>query len=121
MAHETIERFNPATEFPLITHGLPYPEACARHLTETLHCARPFVVISKSLSKNTDAVARLKSALNGTDNVIIAGIHVGMRPHTYYSEVLEIVGEVRAAGADAIITVGGGSLVDGAKAVVLVS
>lgn len=120
MAQETVERFNPANELPIITHGLPYPEACARHLTSTLHCSRPFLVISNSLNINTDAVERLKAALN-RDDVRIAGIHVGMKPHTYYSEVLEIAGEVKRAGADAIITVGGGSLVDGAKAIVLVS
>ncbi|KAH8757347.1 alcohol dehydrogenase [Diaporthe sp. PMI_573] len=118
MAAESIERFDPDKEFPIITHGLPYPEACAKHLVTTLNRLKPFLVISESLSKTTDVVERLKSALN-SDNVSIVGTHIGMRPHTYYSEVLQVMREVKESGADAIVTVGGGSLIDGAKAVSL--
>lgn len=117
---ESIERFNPDKEFPIITHGLPYPEACAKHLTTTLNKQKPFLVISESLSKTTDVVQRLDSVLN-SDNVRIVGTHIGMRPHTYYSEVLQVMYEVKESGADAVVTVGGGSLIDGAKAVSLVS
>ena len=120
MAQETTERFNPAKEFPIFTHGLPYPEACAKQLGGALHCSRPFLMVSNSLSRNTDAVGRLESALTGGD-VHIAGVRVGMKPHTYYSEVLQVAQEVRDAGADSIVTVGGGSLIDGAKAISLVS
>lgn len=120
MAQETVERFDPAKELPIITHGLPYPEACAKHLGDTLHCSRPFLVISNSLSKSTDAIGLLKAAL-GRDDVALAGVHIGMKPHTYYSEVLQIAREVKDSGADSIITVGGGSLIDGAKAISLVS
>lgn len=126
MAQETLERFDPAKEFPLITYGLPFPEACAHHLTQTLHRKRPFLVVSNSLNRNTDTVERLQVVLNNNNNdddddVQIAGIHIGMQPHTYYSDVLRILEEVRDAEADAIITVGGGSLIDGAKVVALVS
>jgi alcohol dehydrogenase class IV len=120
MAAESIERFDPDKEFPIITHGLPYPEACAKHLVTTLNRLKPFLVISESLSKTTDVVERLKSTLN-SDNVSIVGTRIGMRPHTYYSEVLQVMREVKESGADAIVTVGGGSLIDGAKAVSLVS
>lgn len=120
MATESVQRFDPNKEFPIITHGLPYPEACARHLATTLNRTRPFLVISESLSKATDVVERLKTALD-SDDVKVVGTHIGMRPHTYYSEVLQVMQEVKESGADAIITVGGGSLIDGAKAVSLVS
>lgn len=120
MAAETVERFNPENELPIITHGLPYPEACAKHLTTTLHTQKPFLVISESLSKNTDVVQRLNSALN-SEHVKVVGTHIGMRPHTYHSEVLQVLHEVKDSGADAIVTVGGGSLVDGAKAISFVS
>ena len=43
-----------------------------------------------------------------------------MKPHTPYSEVLEIVEDVKKTGADCILTLGGGSLIDGAKAVAFV-
>lgn len=120
MATESIQRFDPDKEFPIITHGLPYPEACSKHLATTLNRLKPFLVISESLSKTTDVVERLKAALN-RGNVKVAGTHIGMRPHTYYSEVLQVMHEVKESGADAIVTVGGGSLIDGAKAVSLVS
>lgn len=120
MAAESVERFNPENEFPIITHGLPYPEACAKHLATTLSSLKPFLVISESLSKTTDVVQRLTSALN-SDTVKVVGTRIGLKPHTYYSEVLQVIHEVRDSGADSIVTVGGGSLVDGAKAVSFVS
>jgi alcohol dehydrogenase class IV len=43
-----------------------------------------------------------------------------MRPHTLWSEVLEIAIEARECEADLFLTVGGGTLTDGAKATVLV-
>ncbi|KIW09423.1 hypothetical protein, variant [Verruconis gallopava] len=42
-----------------------------------------------------------------------------MKPHTYWSEVLEIADECRACNADLIITLGAGSLTDAAKIVSL--
>lgn len=120
MAAENIERFDPNKKFPVITYGLPYPEACAKHLTTTLNSQKPFLVISESLSKTTDVIEKLNSALN-SDNVKVVGTHIGMRPHTYYSDVLQVLQEVRESGADAIVTVGGGSLIDGAKAISFVS
>lgn len=120
MAAESIERFDPDKEFPVITYGLPYPEACTKHLTTTLSSLKPFLVISESLSKTTDVVQRLTSALNN-GNVKVVGTHIGMRPHTYYSEVLQVLHEVKDSGADAVVTVGGGSLIDGAKAISFVS
>jgi alcohol dehydrogenase class IV len=43
-----------------------------------------------------------------------------MKPHTLWSEVLEIAVEARACEADVFLTIGGGTLTDGAKAVLLV-
>lgn len=129
MAQESTEQFDAAKEWPLISHGLPYPEAIARHLRQTLNCERPFFIISRSLSRNSETVENLKQALTtgsqdareGEDDAIqIAGIHPGMQPHTYYSEVLEVASKIKEAEADSIVTVGGGSLVDGAKAISLV-
>lgn len=120
MATESTQRFDPNKELPIITHGLPYPEACAKHLATTLNKLKPFLVISESLNKTTNVVERLKSALS-KDNVRVVGTRIGMRPHTYYSEVLQVMREVKESGADAVVTVGGGSLVDGAKAVSFVS
>lgn len=43
-----------------------------------------------------------------------------MQSHTLWSEVLEIAEEARNAKADLILTLGAGSLTDGAKIVALV-
>ena len=44
-----------------------------------------------------------------------------MKPHTWYSEVLKFSKEIKRSRADSVITIGGGSIVDGAKAAVFVS
>ena len=44
-----------------------------------------------------------------------------MRPHVLMSEVLEVIEDVRRVDANVIVTLGGGSLIDGAKAIAFVS
>lgn len=114
---EVIEQFDPSKAFPIITYGLPYDEACAKHLKDSLKCSKPFIIFSGSMSRETDAIQRLTKSI-GKEH--IAGTHNGMKPHTYYSEVLEIMEEIKSTGADCIITVGGGSLIDGAKGMAFV-
>jgi len=53
--------------------------------------------------------------------VEVVGVKKGMRPHTPWTQIIEIANEARAENADCIITLGAGSLTDGAKLVVLVS
>ena len=48
------------------------------------------------------------------------GVRKGITPHTPWSEVLQITKECREAGADAVVTLGAGSITDGCKLVVLV-
>jgi alcohol dehydrogenase class IV len=115
---EVIERLDPAKPLPIVTYNLPFPEACAKHMKETLNCSKAFIIVSGSMSRNTDALGRLKSAL-GEGSVV--GVRKGMQPHTLYSEVLEISKDIGKSGADCVITLGGGSLIDGAKAMVFVS
>jgi alcohol dehydrogenase class IV len=115
---EVIERLDPAKPLPIVTYNVPFPEACAKHMQETLNCSNAFIIVSGSLSRNTDALERLKSTL-GEGNVV--GVRKGMQPHTLYSEVLEISKEIKKSGAECVITLGGGSLIDGAKAMVFVS
>jgi alcohol dehydrogenase class IV len=72
------------------------------------------VICSGSLARNTDSLQRLTAAL-GPDK--IAGQRIGMKPHTQWSEVLEIVADARKVQADLLLTLGAGSLTDGAKIV----
>ena len=47
-----------------ISYGLAYPEACVRHISETFHASRVYMLASNPLSRNTDAVNRLVHNLN---------------------------------------------------------
>lgn len=107
----------PGTEYPYISHGLPFSKACAKHVNDTFKAAQVYIIASGSLSKNTDHVRHLQQALDGK----VAGVREGMTPHTLWSEVLEITEECRKVQADLIVTLGAGSLTDGAKIISLVS
>lgn len=104
-------------ERPLLSYGVDFDVAAARHVRETFNASRIYVICSKSLSQNTDALDRLVNSL-GTDKVV--GRRIGMQSHTLWSEVLEIVEEAESAKADLIITLGAGTLTDAAKIVALV-
>lgn len=108
---------NPAHSFPLIVHGLPYTTLIPRHLKESLASKNPYILISGSLARNTSTLVHLTAALHAS-NLFIAGVRQGMTPHTLYSEVLAVASDVRQSNADSILVVGGGSLVDAAKAIV---
>ncbi|KAF7986288.1 hypothetical protein HWV62_35226 [Athelia sp. TMB] len=100
---------------PLVSQGLPFPDACLKHVSTTFNVSRIYIISSGSLARNTDALERLQRALEGR----VVGTRVGMKPHTYFREVLEIVHDAREARADCIVTLGGSSLTDGAKVVAL--
>jgi hypothetical protein len=60
---EHVEQFFPGVEYPIISYGLPFPQACAKHAKVTLGCSKVFVICSGSLSRNTDVLDRLEVAL----------------------------------------------------------
>ncbi|VUC27026.1 unnamed protein product [Clonostachys rosea] len=95
---------------PKVSYGLRFPEACAKHCQNYF---RILVICSKSLSTNTDALERLCAALGDR----VAGVRIGISPHTPIAEVVDIVQEFRDKRIDCIITLGAGSLTDGAKIV----
>ena len=110
------DHFEPAfsdREVPNITWGLHFDDACAKHILKTLKCSRIYIIASKSLSKNTDALKRLQSALG--DKVV--GVRIGMTPHTHWNEVLEIIQDAAPSKPDCIVTLGAGSLTDAAKVI----
>lgn len=111
---EHIEPFYPDKPLPIITYGLPYDEAIAQHLAATLGRKRPYLLVSGSLSRETDVVDRLARRLKAT-GAEVAGVCEGIRPHTLFADLLPILAAMRTTQADAIVVVGGGSLVDAAK------
>ncbi len=113
---ETYQRAFYDLEKPHISTGLPFPEACLHHLANTFHASRVYIIVSSSISK-TDNFERLRQALGAR----VAGIRYGIKPHTPWDDLLEIIGEMRDMRADAIVTLGAGSLTDGAKVISFVS
>ncbi|CAD6572299.1 MAG: hypothetical protein ASARMPREDX12_005100 [Alectoria sarmentosa] len=105
---------------PYISYIIPYTEACANHIDETFHTTCVYILASGTLSKKTDDLPSLRHAINkqlGEDSVV--GIRRGVKPHTYYSDILQIVQEAKDANANCLATLGGGSLTDAAKVVAL--
>ena len=102
---------------PLLSYGIPFPASAKRHVTRTFNASHVYIICSGSLARNTDSLQQLKAAL-GEDRV--AGVRIGMKSHTLWSEVVEIVQDARRVEADLIITLGAGSLTDGAKIVAMV-
>ena len=103
-----------------ISYGLAYPEACVKHVSETFHTVRIYILASGSLSRNTDVVGRLINALNqDAGEQTVVGVREGIRSHTYFSDVLDIVNEAQKCNADCLVTLGAGSLTDAAKVVSL--
>ncbi|KAL9108676.1 MAG: hypothetical protein Q9227_006622 [Pyrenula ochraceoflavens] len=115
MSWFTTETFRPAFDrgTPKISYGIPFPEACKKHIDSTLNASRVYIIASNSLATKTDNLDRLKAALGSK----VVGVRVGIKPHTPWTDVLEIVNEARTLDIDCLITLGAGSLTDGAKIV----
>ncbi len=83
--------------------------------TDRLRASRAFLMVSGTLNRQTDEIDKIRKALGPR----YAGIFDAMPPHTPREAVIAAANQARAADADLIITVGGGSITDGAKAVQL--
>jgi alcohol dehydrogenase class IV len=116
MSQETVRPAFAGRERPILSYGIAFPAAAARHVTETFGASRVYVICSGSLARNTDSLDRLTAALGQK----VVGRRIGMQSHTLWSEVLEIVEDARNVQADLLLTLGAGSLTDGAKIIALV-
>lgn len=110
---ETLTRAFPNKPSPLLSHGLPYASSLLQHVDDTFHATRLYVICSGSLARHTSHLEDLKQQLGPR----LAGTRVGMRSHSLWSEILEVVADARRCGADCIVTLGAGSLTDAAKLV----
>ena len=84
-------------------------------LLRGLSYKRPFVVVSRTLAEKTGDLSALRQALP----VELAGFSKAIRSHTPLEDALKLLDQVRESGADVIITVGGGSVIDAGKFVQL--
>src|SRR5580704_2628603 len=97
-----------------VVFGEPAAEAVAAQM-DRLGKSRAFLMVSGTLRRETDAIAKIERALGGR----CAAIFDAMPQHTPREAVIAAAEQARAANADLIVTVGGGSITDGAKAVQL--
>ena len=74
---------------------------------------RAFVVTGRSLYEKTDLIRRVEGLLGEKH----AGTFFGIGQHTPGSAVEQAAGEAEMAAADLLVSVGGGSVIDGTKAV----
>ena len=123
-----IEKLEPAFDdrpVPYIAYGGHFPELTSNQLTQTFGAERAFIISGKTLSEKTPALKRLEKVIGETATKLV-GTHIGIAPHTPWDQVIEITNEIRTAfteggeqisDKDVIITLGGGSLTDGAKVI----
>ncbi|MBT5667133.1 MAG: iron-containing alcohol dehydrogenase [Rhodospirillaceae bacterium] len=97
-----------------VLFGDPFANAVLRE-ADRLDARRIFVIASGTLSRTTDVIDQLRAVLGGR----FAGLRDQMAAHTPRIDVVEAANAARDAGADLILTVGGGSVTDGGKMVVL--
>jgi len=97
-----------------VTFGKPMAEAIASEVANT-GAERVFLMVSGTLNRETDEIAQLRRALGNK----VVGEFDKMAPHTPRGDVIAATAAAREANADLIVTFGGGSITDGAKAVAL--
>ena len=93
-----------------IIYGRPAAEAIAE-TAEGLGARRLFIVASKTLNRRTEAISALRARLGDR----VAGVYDDTEEHSPLGSVLHTAQAIRAAQADLIVTVGGGSPIDTVK------
>src|SRR5256884_4272969 len=97
-----------------VVFGHPAAEVVAGQM-DRLRLSRAFLMVSGTPNRNTDEIEKIRKALGSR----CVGTFDAMPPHTPREAVIAAAEQARAANADLIVTVGGGSITDGAKAVQL--
>ena len=95
-----------------VIYGIPLVEALADEVAR-LDARAVYVLASGTLNRETDVVGSVRRVL-GTR---MAGLCARIGAHTPRTDVVVAANEARAAKADLILTVGGGSVTDAAKMV----
>src|SRR6516164_3798309 len=95
-----------------VIFGSPICEAIGAQ-AKRLGATRVFLMVSNSLNTKTDEIEKVRRALGNR----CVGTFDAMPPHTPRSAVILASEAARAVAADLIVTIGGGSVTDGGKAV----
>eukprot|EP00439_Symbiodinium_sp_Y106_P087855 s1_g391.t1 len=97
-----------------VIFGKPAAEALAEQV-DAQGAQRVFLIASKTLSDQTDEIDKVRDALGSR----LAGIYTGMPAHTPRQAVIEAAGAARAVDTDLLVTLGGGSVTDAGKVVLV--
>jgi len=97
-----------------VVFGRPTSEVIVEQM-DRLGTARAFLMVSGTLNRETDVIENIRRALGAR----CVGTFDAMPPHTPRAAVISAANQARSADADLIVTIGGGSITDGAKAVQL--
>ena len=82
---------------------------------DRLNCQRAFVITGTTLATKTDVLARIEQTLGAR----YVGVFYPISQHTPRTDVIAAAAAAREAKADLLVSVGGGSPVDGTKGVAL--
>src|SRR4051794_39852135 len=95
-----------------VVFGKPFAKALAQQVDQ-FDARAVFVLASGTLARTTDTTNQLREALGNR----MAGIHAKIGAHTPRTDVVDAANAAREAGADLLVTIGGGSVTDAAKMV----
>jgi maleylacetate reductase len=95
-----------------VIFGKPFAEALARE-ADRVEARAVFILASGTLARETDTVDRLRRMLSNR----LSGVYAKIGAHTPRTDVVAAANAAREAGADLIVTLGGGSVTDAAKMV----
>ncbi|MFO1162994.1 MAG: iron-containing alcohol dehydrogenase [Reyranellaceae bacterium] len=102
------------TDMEEVHYGKPADQSVAE-LVKAHGAERVFLMVSGTLNRSTDEVEKVRRALGNK----CVGTFDKMPAHSPRSAVIAAANQAREAKADLIVTLGGGSITDGAKAVQL--
>jgi maleylacetate reductase len=95
-----------------VIYGKPFADVLGAEV-DRLEARAVFVLASGSLARDTDVVDRIRGVLGNR----CAGVNSRIGAHTPRTDVVAAANAAREAGADLILTIGGGSVTDAAKMV----
>jgi maleylacetate reductase len=95
-----------------VIYGIPLADALAEEVNR-LDSRAVYVMASGTLNRETDVIETVRRVLGNR----LAGVCAKIGSHTPRTDVVAAANEARAAKADLILTVGGGSVTDAAKMV----
>lgn len=105
---------NPGTHKFLSTTRVHFGAGSLAKLADEARSSdRAFVITGRTLYEDTDLVQRVEDLLGENH----AGTHAVMGQHTPERAVEAAAGEAEMSGANMLVSVGGGSVIDGTKAV----